>query len=579
MKRITEPVNRRKVTALAVLFIFFVLFVKLVFVQVFMYSKINKAVEKMVRRENIEMPKRGDILDAKGRVLATSVRRYNLFIDPKIIADLNDVRIKLASYGIKIKQKTLKEFGDTSYFPLAYNLDEEAVRKIKAEKIFGVGFESKYIRQYPEGRLLAHILGITGSDGGGLEGIEKICNVYLSGEQVKTRQYKDGRGKVIHDKFVDTTKIRGLDITLTIDKNIQFIAEQELRKAFSEYKAKKAICIVQNPKNGAILAMVSLPDFDFSDKIKSAGVLRNAAISDIFEPGSTFKIVTVAAALNEDKIKLTDTFYLENGRMKIGRHTIRDDHKIAGYASLSKAMEQSSNIGMVKIAQKTGSRDFYDYIRKFGFYSLTGIDLPGEAKGILLDEKNWNSLSLPTISFGQSVGVTAIQLINSFSAVANGGVLMKPIIIKNIENTLPENMSLFEPKEIRRVISAETADEVKRILRNVVDKGTGKSAKIPGYSVGGKTGTAQKIDTSTKKYSTKYYVASFCGMLPAMEPELVILVIIDEPKGDYYASSVASPVFARIAERSAQYLNINKDDPENAKNDKIKQNESKKVKK
>ncbi|MDR2426197.1 MAG: penicillin-binding protein 2 [Endomicrobium sp.] len=577
MKRKIESVKRRKILAFAVFFIFFALFVKLIFVQLFMYPKINRAVEKMVRRENIEMPKRGDILDAKGRVLATSVRRYNLFIDPKIIVDLNEVKNKLAAYGIRIKQKTVKEFGGNSYVPLAFNLEEKTVRKIKAEKIFGVGFESKYARQYPEGRLLAHILGITGADGSGLEGIEKICNAYLSGEQVKTMHSKDGRGRVIRDKFVDTTKIRGLDVTLTIDKNMQFIAEQELRKAFSDFKAKKAMCIIQNPKNGEILAMVSLPDFDFSDEIKNVGVLRNAAISDIFEPGSTFKIVTVSAALDKNKIKFTDTFYLENGRMKIGKHTINDDHKIAGYASLSRSMEQSSNIGMVKIAQKTGSRDFYDYIRKFGFYSLTGIDLPGEAKGILLDEKNWSSLSLPTISFGQGVGVTAIQLINSFSAIANGGVLMKPIIIKNIENTLPENMSFFEPKEIRRVISEETAREMKKILKNVVDKGTGKTAKIPGYSAGGKTGTAQKIDPVMKRYSTKHYVASFCGMLPAMNPELVILVIIDEPKGDYYAASVTSPVFAKIAARAVQYLDLRKDEPEDVKNDKIK-NENKKVK-
>ena len=574
MKNNNKPVNRRKVLVIAVLFIFFALFVKLAYVQVFMSSRINKKVEKMVRRENVEMPKRGDILDAKGRVLATSVRRYNLFLDPKIIPDLNEVKQKLAPYGIVIKQKSLQEFGETSYVPAAFNLDENAVRKIKSEKIAGVGFENKFIRQYPEGRLLAHILGITGKDGSGLEGIEKVCNSYLSGEKVKTMQSRDGRGRVIHDRLIDTSKIRGLDITLTIDKNIQFIAEQELRKAFSEYKAKKAICIVQNPKNGEILAMVSLPDFDFEDKIKNLNVLRNTAISDIFEPGSTFKIVTVAAAIDDGKIAMSDNFYLENGRMKIGNRTIRDDHKITGYASLSKAMEQSSNIGMVKIAQKLGSKNFYDYIRKFGFYSISGIDIPGEAKGLLLDEKNWNSMTLPTVSFGQGIGVTAIQLINSFSAIANGGVLMKPIVIKNIENTHPENMSLFDSKEIRRVVSEETADKVKMLLKNVVDKGTGRTAKISGYSAGGKTGTAQKIDPATGKYSTKHYVASFCGMLPAMNPELVILVVIDEPKGDYYASSVASPVFARIAERAVQYLNIPKDEPEIVKNDKIKQNDA-----
>lgn len=567
--KINKQINRRKALAAAVLFIFFALFLKLVFVQFFLYGKINKAVERMVRRENVEIPKRGDILDAKGGVLATSIRKYSLFLDPKIISDYPHVKEKLASFGINLKQKNLKEFGETSYFPVPSDLDVNTVRSIKAEKLLGVGFESKYRRQYPEGRLLVHVLGITNSEGAGLEGIEKICDQYLSGESVITKQYKDGRGRLIDDKLIDKTKIRGLDVELTIDKNIQFIAEQELRKAFSDYKAKKAVCIVQNPKNGAILAMVSIPDFDFTDKIKDMSLLRNSAVSDIFEPGSTFKIVTVAAALEDKKIKLNENFYLEAGRMKIGGHTIRDDHKIKGYASLSKTMEQSSNIGMVKIAQKMGSPLFYEYIRKFGFYALSGVNLPGEAKGLLADEKNWNALSLPTISFGQGIGVTALQMINAFSAIANGGVLMKPILIKNIENTRPQDMVFFEPKEIRRVVSAETAKEMKKLLRNVVDKGTGRSAKVAGYTTGGKTGTAQKIDPETKKYSTKHYIASFAGMLPAEDPQLVILVVIDEPKGDYYAASVAAPVFKNIAQRCAQYLDIPKDDivPEKNKTD------------
>jgi cell division protein FtsI/penicillin-binding protein 2 len=303
--------------------------------------------------------------------------------------------------------------------------------------------------------------------------------------------------------------------------------------------------------------MVSLPDFDFSDKIDPA-LLKNSAVSDVFEPGSTFKIVAVSAALEENKITLHETFYLENGKMKIGAHIVNDDHKIKGYASLSRAFEQSSNIAMVKIAQKLDKKLFYDYIRKFGFYALTGIDLPGEAKGILLEEKKWSSLSLPSISFGQEIGVSALQLINAYCAIANGGVLMKPLLIKNIENAPEDNFLHFAPKEIRRAVSEETAVEIKKLLKNVVEKGTGKSAKTQGYDVGGKTGTAQKYDAKIKQYSKKHYIASFCGMLPALNPEIVILVILDEPKGDYYASSVAAPVFSRIAKRTAQYLEIPK---------------------
>jgi cell division protein FtsI (penicillin-binding protein 3) len=583
-RRNKKRINRKTALVLAILAIFFLLFTKLVYVQIFLHGKINEAVKRMVSHKNIEISKRGDILDSRGKILASSVEKYTVFLDPKIIEDFDRTKSILSVNGIKVKEKSLSEFGKTSYVPVAFNIDADVVNRIKNEKLKGVGFESRYLRQYPEGRLLAHILGITGFDGNGLEGIEKICNESLSGDNVTTKAIRDGRGRIIRNEFVDKTKICGQNVKLSIDRNVQFIAEQELRKAFEKYKAKKAVCIIQNPKTGKILAMVSLPDFNSSDKIKNLGILRNSAISDIYEPGSTFKIVAAAAAVELGKVKFTDSFYLENGKYKIAGHTIKDDHKINSSVSLSGIMEQSSNIGMVKIAQKLGSEDFYAYIRKFGFCSLTGIDLPGEAKGLLSDVKNWNALSLPTISFGQGIGVTGIQMINAFSAIANDGVLMKPSVIKNIERADPGTTStesaivmhivgtkektdnemvesVFEPKEIRRVISTETARMVKKLLKNAVDFGTGRSAKISGYTVGGKTGTAQKVDLTLKTYSAKYYTASFCGMVPAMEPEIVILIIIDEPKGSsYYAASVVSPVFANIAKRTAEYLGIKKDD-------------------
>jgi len=553
----TKRTNRKIILTLVVLIFFFILFIKLIFVQIFLHTRINNTVEKMINRENVELAKRGDILDSKGNVLASSVKKYNVFLDPQVIEDFYRLKSVLSENGIKIKEKNLNEFGKTAYVPIAFNTDAKFIDEIKKAKLRGIGFESKYTREYPEGRLLVHILGITGFDGNGVAGIEKTYNEILSGKSIITKNIRDGRGHIIRDKFIDKTKVCGQNVKLSIDRTIQFIAEQELRKAFDKYKAKKAICIIQNPKTGNILAMVSLPDFDYSTKIKDIEVLKNSAISDIYEPGSTFKIVTVSAALEQGEIKPSDVFYLENGKYRIANHVIKDSHKIGDYASLSKAMEQSSNIAMVKIAQKLGKENFYKYIRKFGFYSLTGIDLPGEAKGLLMDIKKWNILSLPTISFGQGIGVTAIQIINAFSAIANDGVLIKPSVLI-IEET---DIEAHNPNEIRRVVSVETAQVVKKLLKSVVDSGTGKSAKVSGYTVGGKTGTAQKFDPKTKTYSSKYYVASFCGMVPAMNPEVVILVIIDEPKGtSYYASSVASPVFANIAKRTLEYLNIEKDD-------------------
>ncbi|MDR2458077.1 MAG: penicillin-binding protein 2 [Clostridiales Family XIII bacterium] len=553
-------INRKSVLAFAIISIFFLLFAKLVYLQIFLHTKINNNVDKMVNRENVEIPKRGDILDAKGNMLATSVKTFTVFLDAKMIEDFQTLKRVLSENGIQIKEKRLSDLRNMSYIPIAFNVDSFTAEKIKKTKLKGVGFEAKYTRQYPQGHLLAHILGITSCGGNGLEGIEKICDEKLFGEIVKTKIIKDGRGRIIHNKVLNTQEICGSNIELSIDRNIQFIVEQELREAFEKYKAKKAICIVQDPKIGKILAMVSLPDFDYSAKIKDISSLRNCAISDIYEPGSTFKIITVAAALEEGKIGQSDTFYLENGKIQIAGHNIKDDHKIVGSATLSKAFEMSSNIAMIKIAQKLGPDLFYDYIRKFGFYSLTGIDLPGEAKGLLMDIKNWNALTLPNISFGQGLCVSPLQVINAFSALANDGILLKPFIIQKIAKGNSEE-EIFERKEIRRVVSKDTAHTMKKLLKNVVDLGTGKSAKVEGYTVGGKTGTAQKVDPLTKTYSTKYYIASFCGMLPAINPEFVVLVIIDEPKGrSYYAASVASPVFAKISKRVAEYLCIDKDD-------------------
>jgi cell division protein FtsI (penicillin-binding protein 3) len=560
MRNKKNKINRKVVLAFVMLSVFFLLFAKLIYLQIFLHGKINRTVEKMVNHERVEVSKRGDILDAKGNILATSIKSYTGFLDAKMIEDFETLKKVLYENGIKIKEKKIYDFKNMSYVPVAFDVDSFTVEKIKRTKLKGIGFEAKYTRRYPQGRFLAHILGVTGCDGSGLEGIEKVCNANLSGEIIKTKIIRDGCGQIIRNQFLNTQEIYGCNVELTIDKNIQFIVEQELRKAFEIYKATKAICIVQDPKTGKILAMVSIPDFDCSDKIKDIRSLRNSAISDLYEPGSTFKIVTVAAALEEGKAKLSDSFYLENGKFRIAGHTISDDHKIKGNVTLNRAFEMSSNIGMIKIAQRLGVAIFYDYIRKFGFYSLTGIDLPGEAKGLLMDVKRWNALTLPNISFGQGIGVSALQIINAFSSLANDGVLLRPFVVQKIIK-YNSGKEIFEKKEIRRVVSKDTAYIMKKMLKNAVDFGTGKSAKIQGYTVGGKTGTAQKIDPSTKTYSTKYYTASFCGMIPAMNPKFVALVIIDEPKGSsYYAASVASPVFASISKRIVEYLCIEKDD-------------------
>jgi cell division protein FtsI (penicillin-binding protein 3) len=510
----------------------------------------------MTTYRNTEAFKRGNIFDTKGKVLALSVKQYTVFIDPNRIDNFNKIKQILHNNGIQIQKRHLKKFKNTSYIPIAYNFDSQTIRNIKKEKMMGIGINSKYVRKYPLGQLCANIVGITNSDGYGIEGIERVCDKCLQGNFIKVHMLRDGRGHIIQkDKHIDKTTMQGNNITLHIDATIQFIVTQELKKAIAKTKAKKAICIIQNPITGAILSMVSLPSFNPNKKINNINILRNAAISDVYEPGSTFKIVTVSTALDTGVVQLSDNFYLDNARYNLAGHIIKDNHqKFHRFISLSEAIEYSSNIIMSKLSQLLGTKNFYKYIRKFGFYSFTGIDLPGEEKGLLSDVDKIKPISLGTISFGQGIGVTAIQIISAFSAIANNGVLMKPLLIKKISNTY------FKPQVIRKVMSSNTAIIMKRILQNAVNFGTGHSCKITGYSMGGKTGTAQKIDPLTKSYSKTAYTASFCGMIPAIKPKLVILIIIDEPYGNYYASSVVSPVFVRIAKKVLQYLEIEKDE-------------------
>ncbi|MCL2389275.1 MAG: penicillin-binding protein 2, partial [Elusimicrobia bacterium] len=320
-------------------------------------------------------------------------------------------------------------------------------------------------------------------------------------------------------------------------------------------RSKRATVIVQNPNTGAILAMANMPDFTPGQPIADLSLLRNRAVSDVFEPGSTFKIIPFAGAFEEEVININDTFPTgTNGRFRIFGHTIRDVSIIRGGATPRVIMERSSNIGTLHIAQQLGRERFYDYIRRFGFNNISGIDLPAEARGILADHTRWCGLSLPNISFGQGIAVTPLQLINSFSAIANGGVLMRPHIVKSIETTAGERIYM-EPMQIRRVISSETSE----LMRDILKTSSGPTAQVRGFSVAGKTGTAQKPCPRTGRYMARTYISSFCGFVPAKNPQVTILVILDEPQGEFFASVIVSPVFARMAEQIVQYLNLTPD--------------------
>lgn len=554
------------VVCLILIFVFLVI-AKLFFLQVIKHSSTDKYVDSIINVNSIQKPKRGSIFDRNGNELAASIRKYIIYLDGKMIKnkDIEKLKQTLSEYGIDLEKNHIEKIkAGKSYIPIAKDIDESVAINIQKKLINGIGFEQKFIRQYPEGHLASHIIGKTDFEGVGRMGIEGYCNNILSGEEITYEKYTIGAKKIFKEKLINDEDFNGKDVYLTIDRRLQFILEQELQIALKQTKAKRAVGIIENPNNGEILAMASMPDFDLNDKVKSNEVLKNNAVSLVIEPGSTFKVVVLSGCLEEKIFKLSDKINCENGKFKVADGYIRD-HEKQKTISVTRVIEVSSNIGTAKMAIAMGSELFYEYIKKFGFNTKSGIDLNGEEKGLLKEVKRWSGRSLPTLSFGQEISTTPLQIVNAFCSIANGGTLLKPKLIKSIDNN-----DLPEKSIVRKVMSEETAAKVRKVLKGVVDNGTGKSAKVDGYSVAGKTGTAQKRDPKTGKYSTEHYYASFCGMIPADKPEIVILVALDEPTGSYYAASVVAPVFNKIAQRALTYLQIPKDEKIISKKEKVK---------
>lgn len=527
--------------------------VRLFFIQVWEHEALSRKVDRISSRGKSERPLRGRIFDRSGRILAMSVERYVFFADARICGSLKEIETNLKKINISLRKSSIKWNKDSSYIPLLKNLDAESMEKIRALRIKGTDFTPEFVRQYPEGRLACQLIGVVGVSGDGLSGIEFEKNKELSGDKRWMSTFRDGRGREISENFVDSGELKGSDIYLTIDRNLQFIAEKELDNALKELRPKRAAIVIQDPASGNVLAMASRPNYDPTDFPRSNDLLKNGVISDFFEPGSTFKVVAMAGALEEKIIHPDDKIFCENGRYVVYDHEITD-HDKRGLISARQVMEYSSNVGMAKLGQELGKDRLFQYIRQFGFGSKTGIDLPGESKGLLRTPDKWSGLSIAILPFGQEIGATAIQIVNAYSAIANGGTLLQPRVIESISNVREEKNS--EARKIRRVASPEVIRDLQEMLTGVVDRGTGASAKIRGYSVGGKTGTAQKKDPMTGQYSRSHYVASFCGIIPMSSPRLSILVVLDEPKGDYWGASTAAPIFKRVASQAVRYLEI-----------------------
>lgn len=512
-------------------------------------------------------PQRGAVRDTNGRLLATTVTVYNVQLDPtefKSPEKLATVAKTLSPLVNVPVEKIIADAALNQKFVLKEGLGMEQGEKISSLDLTGVRTTREIRRAYPEGNLAAQVIGFVGRDNRGLSGLEKDFNGDLVGKSGTLVYERDPVGGEIPLGYRQLTPPEeGADLVLTIDRFAQRIAEKELDEALTRHKASGGTIIVMDPKTGAILALANRPTYnlqemDLSDPSKMQ-LYRNRAITDMYEPGSTFKIITMAAGIEDKKIVSTTTHQCKGFVMKFGWPIRTWDGGSHGVESMADVLKNSCNVGAVYVSDLLGKERFYQYLTDFGFGQKTNVDLNGEAFGQLRTyrDENWWPIDLATNSFGQGLNVTPLQMITAVSAVANGGELMKPYIVKQTSG--PDGTRNFQPVVIRRVLSPETTKMLIGMLTHAVEKGETKLAAIPGYHVAGKTGTAQI--SLEKGYTTNLTIASFIGMAPAEDPQFVILVKIDEPKDQPWGGLVASPIFKKIAEQLLIYNGIPPADP------------------
>jgi cell division protein FtsI (penicillin-binding protein 3) len=505
------------------------------------------------------VPKRGTIYDNNGNELAVSIEVDSVYADSRKVVDVERTAKELSSV-LQIDREELRERlkNHRTFEWVQRKISPKEVAEIKTLSFPGVHFLKENRRFYPNMELAAHIIGFVGLDSKGLEGIEFQYDALLNGKGDVWTLGRDARGReIVMDGIPVERDDYHRNVFLTIDRHIQYVAETELSRSVQKWGAKGGMVIAMDPLTGKILAMASYPFFNPNQFIQyRSKSWRNRAISDTFEPGSLFKAFLAAVALEEKVVRPLDSFFCENGSYTVYDRTIHD-HSRHGWLTFQQIIKFSSNIGASKVGEKVGRERFYRYINSFGFGEKTRIGLPGEGKGIVHHPRYWPPVALDTISFGQGISVTGIQLAVALSAIANGGSLMRPYVVERITDEKGEVVQSFQPEVVRRVISEKTAKKVIALLKAATEKGgTGEEAVPAGYEVAGKTGTAQKVDTLLGGYSEDRYTSGFMGFAPADEPKLVLLIVIDEPQGSTYGGVVAAPVFKAIMEKVLPYLNV-----------------------
>jgi cell division protein FtsI (penicillin-binding protein 3) len=526
---------------------------RLSYLQLFRYAEYLARAQRQQQRLVEVSPRRGVVYDRNLRELAMSVSVDSCFavpseiVDPEMVARLLSGILNLGPEEIEMRLRSSR-----SFVWLARKLPPEMVEHIQALNLRGIYFQKENQRFYPKRELAAKVLGYVDIDERGLGGIEYALDEQIRGPQGHMLILADARRRW-YDRS-QTGSDGGASVILTIDEKLQYIAEKELARALAATHAQAGSVVLQDPNTGELLALADWPTFNPNVPAESRPESRmNRAVAALYEPGSTFKVVAVAAALEEGLTRPEEVIDCQMGAIYIAGHRIRD-HKPFGLLSVAQVIAKSSDVGAIKLGLRLGAPKLYEYIRAFGFGQPTGIELPGESSGLLRRPENWSAVSVGSIAIGQEVGVTAMQLVADFSSIANGGMLYRPRIVGALRRGGELIASPAPPP--RRVVSPSTAASLRRMFEEVVLEGTGTLARLDGYTAAGKTGTAQKIDPATGRYSRTQFVASFVGFAPVNNPALTVLVTLDSPDGGHHGGEVAAPVFKRVAEQSLAYLNV-----------------------
>ena len=533
---------------------------RLVYLQIFCYGDFERRAQHQQQRSFDLSPKRGVIFDRAGRELAMSIQVDSAFVVPSEAPDLPNTISLIARITNDDPRVVLADCrAHKTFCWVARKADAEVIDRIRALNLQGVHFQKEPKRFYPKRELAAQILGYVGTDDQGLSGLERQFNQQLQGKPGKLMISVDARKHWFAS--VEKEPESGNSLVLTVDQNIQYIAERELERGMEETHAIAGTVIVENPRTGEILALTNRPTFNpnIRKEIKNEA-LKDRAVSDIYEPGSTFKMVTISAGLEEKITRPDEMFDCQMGSIVINGMRIRDS-KPHGVLSVADILAESSDVGAIKVALRLGEDRFYKYIRAFGFGQQTGIELPGETRGLTKPVERWSKVSIGAISMGQEIGISPLQLTSLISTIANDGVHVPPRIVagtmtpQNTPQTSPQTIA-FRPAAGTRVISSLTAAEMRQMLQGVVLHGTGRKAILEGYSAAGKTGTAQKVDPATGAYSKTKYVASFAGFAPINDPQIAVVVILDSAIGLHQGGQISAPVFQRITQQALEYLHV-----------------------